>query len=751
LTSFIGREKEMAHVRQLVASTRLLTLTGAGGCGKTRLALQVTGGMLDDYPDGVRLVELAALSDAAHIPRALADVLAVKEGAGRDLGDAVTECLEDKRLLLVLDNAEHLIEGCSLLVDRLVRRCRRLTVLVTSRERLNIPGEVTYRVPSLSVPDVRRGMTTDDILACEAARLFIDRARLQRPDLAVTSHDAPALAAICRRLDGIALAIELAAPRLRAMSLGELSARLDDKFALLTGGPRTALPRHRTLRSLIDWSHDLLGEREKAMLRRASVFAGGWTIEAAERICCDERVACREAVDLLASLVDKNLVVVADTHGQATRFGMLETVRHYAQDRLRESGEEPQVRARHVEYFVDAAEKLAAQQSDADRQMKLGRMDKELDNLRTALAWCENTAPCALRGLRLAGKLYWLWRVQGHFTEGRNWITRLLAANSRGERTKDHATALTTAGILAYLQGDYAAAAGQWEEALAIRRRLGQRRHVAVLLCNLGSVALVSDDDVEQTAARALYEEALSISRELGDRRSVALTLQNLGLLAADTGDRKTARSLLEESVSISREFGDLRAAETLAELGKIKHVLGDDRGARTDLMEALAREQEFGDLPGRAKVLVWLGIVSHDEGDVFAARAQFGEALRVLKAVGDWQSIATALEAIGCSCLESNGSRVAARIWGRAQRLRDELNIPRTFFEVKRYEDWVSCARSSQHDDGDFDRAWHEGQSLTVDEMIQFSMSLCEPPLGVGSSRDDGMENQNVAPGPSF
>ena len=408
LTSFIGREKEIAKIKQLLASTRLLTLTGSGGCGKTRLALQVAGEMLDSYPHGGWLVEFAPLGDATLVPQTVANVFAVKEQAGQDLSETVAEWLQSKRLLLVLDNAEHLLGACTQLADHLLRRCDQLAILVTSRERLGITGEVAYRVPSLSVPDARQDAASEEALACEAARLFIDRARLQRPDFAIAAKDAAPLASICRRLDGIALAIELAAPRVRSMSLEELSRHLDDRFGVLTGGSRTALPRHRTLRSLIDWSYDLLGDSEKTMLCRASVFAGGWTVEAAERVCSGENVHGSKVLDLLTSLADKNLFV-AEAHDDVTRFSMLETVRHYARDRLQESGEEASVRARHLAYFLAMAEAAERQLGGADRAAWLERIDSDRDNLRSALSWSLSAGADAAAGLRLAGALGYFW------------------------------------------------------------------------------------------------------------------------------------------------------------------------------------------------------------------------------------------------------------------------------------------------------------------------------------------------------
>ena len=412
------------------------------------------------------------------------------------------------------------------------------------------------------------------------------------------------------------------------MSIEELSQRLDDRFGVLTGGSRTALPRHRTLRSLIDWSHDLLGDAEKAVLRRASVFAGGCTLEAAECVCSGDGVDRSEVLDLLTSLADKNLVV-AETQGGPTRFGLLETVRHYAQDRLRESSEEEPVRDRHVEYFLDMAGRLLDQkQNDAELQAKLLRLDHEHDNVRAALAWCEAAPARSVKGLALAGQLHWFWRMRGHYGEGRGWIARLLAIAPDAEREDAHASAFHADGALAYLQGDYLAAEARHREALAIWRQLGNRRGVARSLNSLGSIA---QSRGELSAARELYEDALSVAREIGDRRSVSMGLHCLGMVAHDAGDYAAAQTLLEECVSVSRDIGVWRAAVALSELGDVRHAQGDLEAARPLLLEALKGQRELGDRPGIAKTLVALATVSHDGGDVPAARSHLREALDIV------------------------------------------------------------------------------------------------------------------------
>src|SRR5208282_6012716 len=425
LTSFIGREKEITQIKELLGTTRLLTLIGAGGCGKTRLAMRVAGDLLESYPDGIWLVEFAALREPGLAPQTVASVLGLKEQPGESLTQTLTKHLASRLLLLVLDNAEHLLAACAQLADVVLRQCAQVVILATSREQLGIAGELTYRVPSLSVPDPEQHATPEELSTYESTRLFVERARLQRPHFAVTAKNAPALASVCHRLDGIPLAIELAAPRVRSMSVEEVNRRLDQRFSLLTGGSRTALPRHRTLRSAIDWSYDLLNEAEQALLCRLSVFSGGWTLEAAEKVCSGEGVEDVEALDLLTSLADKNLVV-ADEQDGATRYRLLESVRQYARDRLRE-GDEARWQSQHLAYFLTLAEEAEPQLTGSDQQAWLDRLEAEHENLRSALLFRHDRG-CFARTLRLAAALWRFWWLRGYLSEGRTWLAGRLAS-----------------------------------------------------------------------------------------------------------------------------------------------------------------------------------------------------------------------------------------------------------------------------------------------------------------------------------
>lgn len=714
VTSFIGRDREIAEVRKWLAATRLLTLSGAGGCGKTRLALQVAGTVPEPHPDGIWFVELAPLGDPSLVPQALAKALGIAEQPGKDLVKTLAESLASRRLLLVLDNAEHLLEACARLADDLLRRCAGLSLLVTSRERLGIDGELVYRVPSLSVPQARPDASCEEVLDCEAARLLIDRARLQQPGFEVRDKDAAALASICRRLDGIALAIELAAPWVRVMPMEELARRLDDRFGVLTGGSRVALPRHRTLRSLIDWSHDLLGEPEKAVLRRMSVFAGGCTLEAAERVCGGEDVERAQVLDLLASLHDKSLVT-AETQGEETRFGLLETMRHYAQDRLRESGEEEAVRDRHLQFFLAQAGRLTdPAQTDSQLQAKLLQLDREHDNIRAALAWCEAAPSRSVQGLALAGQLHWFWRMRGHYGEAQGWIGRLLAIAPRHPQEDAHASAFHAAGALAYLQGDYATAETRHAEALAIWKRLRHQRGVVRSLISLGDIAHSRGGLAD---ARELYADALAIARETGDRRNISMALHCLATVAYDDADYATAEALLEECVAVSREIGAWRAAIALSQLGEVRQAQGDLDAARAALLQASKAQRDWGDRPGLAKTLVRLATVAHDAGDVATAKSHLREAMEVMPA-GDALAHLAWLGAFA-------GLSRSAGLWGCAERLREEIGAPMSKPERARHERLVAAARIALHDDGAFARAWNEGRSWDFDEALRHALDL--------------------------
>ncbi len=424
LTSFIGREREVAEVQRLLAETRLLTLTGSGGAGKTRLALQAAAGLLSEFEDGVWWVELASLTDPVLVPQAIGSALGLRDEAKRPLLDQLGDHLCGKRMLLVLDNCEHLITACATCVDVLLHAAPDLHILVTSREPLAIAGETTYRVPSLNVPDREHLPPLAELAQFEAVRLMVERGAVVLPGFAVTDVNGTAIADICQRLDGIPLAIELAAARIKTLPVEELRARLGDRLRVLTGGSRIALPRHRTLRATLDWSYGLLAEPERILLRRLAVFAGGWTLEAAEVVCGGDGLPEAGVLDHLAGLVDKSLVTL-ELPDAAGRYRMLETVRQYATERLVESGETDRLRQTHAKFFLELAEEAEPKLFGPEQDAWFARLEAEHSNLRAALEWLDALEE-AMQGLRLAGALWRFWEVRGHLAEGRSWLSEML-------------------------------------------------------------------------------------------------------------------------------------------------------------------------------------------------------------------------------------------------------------------------------------------------------------------------------------
>jgi predicted ATPase/class 3 adenylate cyclase/Tfp pilus assembly protein PilF len=682
-TSFIGREREMAEIKRLLASTNLLTLTGAGGNGKTRLALQVAADLLEEYPDGVWLVDLAALVDPALVPQALASALGVREHTGRSLSETLAEYLKPRKALIVLDNCEHVLEGCLPLVALLLRACPGVKVLATSREALNVPGEASWTVAPLSAPDPKRLPEAGSDLVptlsrFEGIRLFVERAALGKSDFALTERNAAALAQICHRLDGIPLAIELAAARVKVMSVEQIATRLDDRFRLLTGGSRMLLPRHQTLRAAMDWSYDLLEEGERVLLRRLSVFAGGWVLEAAEAVCGGEGVEEWEVLELQAHLVEKSLVTVEESPAGETHYRMLGTVRQYARDRLVEAGEATGVRDRHRDWFLDLAERGGSELRGPDQAVWLERLEQEHDNLRAALEWSQADAGGAEAGLQLAGALYRFWHVRGYLTEGRQWLEGALTA-STDVAALPRAKALHGAGYLAWAQADV-------------------------------------------VRARSLLEECLAMYRELGDKRGLARALNSSGLVPFEQGDLERAAALWEQGLSVAREIEarDL-IATLLNNLGEIARIRGDYGQARALYEEALGNEVQ-GSTQGRSIRLFNLGFVACAQGDYEAARSFFTQGLVISRQLGDRVSIASCLEGFAGVYAMNGEPERAARLLGAGEALRKVANSPVQAGDRDEYDRFVAAARSALGEEA-FAAALVEGHALSLEEAIELAL----------------------------
>ncbi|HSH82056.1 MAG TPA: hypothetical protein VLA19_26310, partial [Herpetosiphonaceae bacterium] len=564
LTAFVGRERELAEVKRLLGATHLLTLTGSGGTGKTRLSLEAAADLLDQFTEGVWLVELAPVLDPALVVQSVSTALGVREQPGRPLLDVLLDYLRYKQLLLILDNCEHLIDACARLAADLLRACPKLKMIASSREALGIAGEATLSVPSLSLPRVMLGSgalpPVDELAQYEAVRLFVERASTALPSFRLTDVNAPVVAQICQRLDGIPLAIELAAARVKVLKVEQIAARLDDRFRLLTGGSRTALPRQQTLRALIDWSWDLLSETERALLRRLSAFVGGWTLEAAEAVGADPESAVdetppgtpilpsEEVLDVLSQLVNKSLVVVEPDQEAEARYRLLETIRQYARDKLLESGEGARVRDRHLGFYLVYAEAAQPRLRGPDMLAWLDRLDLEHDNLRAALAWAMECDPDA--GLRLAGALTDFWARRTYTTEGRRWLDEALDrvaalppvdGEARRARMLARAIALQGKGSVAFGQGKHAESQAACAESVVLARDVGD---TVVLAQGLGLLSMAAAFQGDTDAARAAADEAEAICRQNGYTWQLGIVLGARGIIAmVGGGDPAEARA----------------------------------------------------------------------------------------------------------------------------------------------------------------------------------------------------------------
>ena len=607
VTSFIGRERELDEIAKSLGKTRLLTLLGMGGIGKTRLSLQVAADVLDDFPDGVWFVELAPLTDAQLVPEAVASVLGVKEEAGRPVVEALEKHVKDRQMLLILDNCEHLVEACADLVKQLLQSGSRLKILASSREHLHVAGETTYPVPALAVPDPSSAMTPEALTQYESVRLLVDRAAAALPAFQVTGQNGAAISEICRRLDGIPLAIELAAARVRALSVENIAARLNDRFRLLTGGSRTALPRQQTLRALIDWSYDLLTEKERILFRRLAVFAGGWTLEAAEAVASSGDVDEPLVLDLLVDLVDKSLVVV---EAEGARYALLETVRQYAEERLKESGEGVAVRERHLDFYLALAEKAGAGLMGPEQPSWLGQLDADRENLLSAHAWCSRGSHATESGYRLvhAIKLYWFMR--GLLNLGYHVTVEAISIPGLQPRSLARCKALWVAGQICSYTGRYEEAERYLHESLAIARHHGDRRMVAAVQNILALAALGQGD---RAAAQIHCEEALDLARELGNKREIAVASNALAQLNRLDGKLDGAEPLYEQVVALAHELHDREfAAIGILGLAMVAIGRGSAGRARDLLREVLTIANETGSKPaGQSALEVSAGLAA--------------------------------------------------------------------------------------------------------------------------------------------
>jgi predicted ATPase/class 3 adenylate cyclase len=679
-TTLIGRETELATIAEMLRSSsrRLVTLKGPGGIGKTSLSLQVAADLLDDFPDGVFFVALAALTDPALVASTISQTLGIREEPGRPVQLSLREAIRSRRMLLVMDNFEQIVDAATVVAD-LLSHCGGLKVLATSRIVLQLQGEQVYEVPPLAVPTSRAEQTPERLSQFAAVRVFIERAQAVRADFAVTNENAAAVAEICARLEGWPLAIELAAARVRLLSPQALLARLERRLPLLTGGARDRPTRHQTLRNTIAWSYDLLDPDEQALFRRLAVFVGGFSIDAALAVATAGGELALDVFDGLDSLVGKSLLRQDEVDGEP-RLTMLETIREFGRERLDESGEAAPTVAAHADWFGAFAEQALHEWFGPQQSHWLNRLEREHPNFRAALDWVV-AADQAPVGLALGAALWRFWATRGYFTEGRARLAAILALPSAASPTRERANALNAAGNLANSQGDHAAARALHGEALTIRRGLGDLPGMAASLHNLGNVALLEGDYV---TARSLYEEGLTSWRQLGVTVRIASTLNNLGIVARELNDFAASRSLLEESLAIWRRLGDkTEIATALENLAVLDLRRGDYASVASRLRESLVLLQELGHKVGMVSVIEGFASLA-------ALQDQPTRALRLAAAADAWREAAAA---------------------------------PRLAADTAELERHLARARA-QLDGAAATDAWSHGQALGLDDVYQYILS---------------------------
>ncbi len=730
LTSFIGRERELAEAKQKLFPSprgrgqgegpRLLTLIGPGGTGKTRLSLQLATGLLSSFKDGVWLIELAPLAESSLVLQAVATVFGMREQPGMPLQELVLNYLRNKHLLLLLDNCEHLIETCAQLADQFLHNSPNLKIIASSREALGINGETVYRVPSLTLPDHSKA-SRESLMGYESIQLFVDRASAANPNFSLTEKNASSVAQICHRLDGIPLAIELAAARVTVFATEQIASRLDDRFRLLTGGSRTALPRQQTLRALIDWSYDILSTDEQALLRRLSVFTGGWSFEAAEAICAD-----LDVLELLTQLINKSLVVVEE--GDETRYRLLETIRQYARDKLLESGEGEEVRNKHLDYFLTLAETAEPNLEGFEYLRWATKLNTEYDNIRAALEW--GLAKDIEVALRLVGALPFFWMTNGYSSEGYRWAVEVLEkAKSHpsqdseiGDRISNaRARALLALSRMATNLGDNEVVCSTASESIALARKAGDKQILSFALAHLaaGKANLGYVDE-----AYRLSKESLAIAREEGNTPALGYSLVMMGeLTAIALQDYESALTYGEEAIAVSEAGGNRWGSSmTIFGLGFFARTIGDYDQARSRFRTCLPVFLEFGDKHRINMIQSELAHIEREQGQFKQAIPMYRETILEWQRLGHRAAIAHQLECFAFIAKAQEQPERAAKLFGAAEALREKINIAMTPQERIEYDRGIADLRANM-DEKVFASHWAEGRSMRMDEAIEFAL----------------------------
>ncbi len=756
LTSFIGREKEMKEIKKLLSDTRLLTLLGPGGTGKTRLSLQVSADLIDEFANGVYISELATISDPAFILQNVIDSLQVKEEPGRSLYETLTDYLREKEMLIILDNCEHLINECSDLAEKLLQNCPGIKIIATSREALNCSGEQTYRLPSLTVPDKSIVNTPEQLTQFESVRLFIERALSVNHNFRVNNANAPALAGICSRLDGIPLAIELAAARTKVLSVEKIYERLDNRFNFLTGGSRTALPRQQTLKALIDWSYDLLSEKEKKLWSRLSVFKDGWTLESAEVICSDELLTEGEILDLLSQLVEKSIIIYNEVK---ERYSILETIKQYGEEKLKESDETEKFYLKHLDHFTELTSMSKFKLSGKTNLEYLDKMETEHNNFISAIEWSVHNGKKE-KGSLIASELGHFWITRGHYLTGLKLLQSLLNDVS-GINKNTISKLLNVAGNLNIVQGKYEKAMAYYERGLSLSREIQNKNEIAISLIGIGNTEAETGNFEK---AQSYFEESLKVSRDCNFYSGITFSLNNLGNVALIQGNFKLAEKYTKESLEMNRKSQNKHdIAFSLDTMGNIMTEKGNLELAQEYLEESLKITREIGDKSGIAYSLMNLSGISNRNGNQEQALSYLEESLRLRIELDDKTGIAYSLFSIGSIFFEQKKYEQAREYYKESliirTALRDKLGIAysllsfslifnydeklissvkilgaaetvikSTGIEVKntefRLQSQLIKELHKKLSEEEFNKYFEEGKNLTLDEACQLAIS---------------------------
>lgn len=759
LSNFIGREKEITEINRFLLKSRLVTLLGPGGTGKTRLAIQIGADLIDEFANGVFIIELAAITDPTMILQTLMNSIGMKEVKSQTPESTLTEFLKDKEMMFIMDNCEHLLKECSELTEMLLRKCGKLKIIATSREVLNCQGEISCRIPPLSLPDPKIKESIEKFTKYEAVRLFIERAIVINQDFRITEENAPAVSNICLKLDGIPLAIELAAARIKILTPDGINERLNDRFKLLTGGKRTALPRQQTLKALIDWSYDLLSEQEKLLLQRLTVFSGGWRLDVSEKICSDEIISEYDILDLLGKLADKSLIKVNESF-DSNCYNLLETIKKYGDDKLTESGKKNEFQKKHFDYFYELAENSLEKLTGDQQKIWIKKLDSDIGNLREALNWALINEP--LLSLQMSVNLGKFWEYGGYYAEGLEYLRKSSEISPSADMIWK-ARSIYLKGLFNIHQGNYSNAKKFLKESQELFNEIDYKDGEALAYTALATIALFEADydtlnkcseksldlsyeinnksyiarNIQNIAmglmqqgyheeSRNKFEESLAIFREVNDPVQLARTIGNIGALEYLLGNYEKAGKVFEESLVIRMEIGERQGISiALNNLGSVNYMQKKYKEAEQYLEKSLAITKELGDKRIIVTSVATLGSIANDTGDFSKAKKFYTESIIVSNEIGDNYSIAKGVEGIASIFQKINKIEECCLISGKYISMLTTSNKNMIEAELVKIEEMKTFLRSNLSE-SDFNKFFEEGEKMSIEKVLEYA-ELCE------------------------